>query len=357
MDLQGVTVAVNPPARPEEGKGYFEYIEGSPTDLPAIDTTNGGSPDSTVGQRGDILMFTTRNPSRPFIGRFGTGTLQSDVAEVAWFLRGHNLHRRVLLVAPWMSTQLGNTSSSSFFAMADISVRKANNQIFCNNLADLTKRENRFAHPADQAPFDARRWKLLGLPTLRECSSPTWMAGWTTGTTPPPAATPSNAQSVDLWVDSTNGKWPDDKYMAPSDDGTRPADDVVLTNVIGFDVKIWDPGVGGYVDLGYENTSYVAPTTTPAKRFNHLGTQVGPPQSQLVAGQKEARVYDTWSFGYETEGTNFSNGNGPADAVPTPITMAPYPAPARGIQVKVRVFEPDSREVREVTIEQDFLPK
>ena len=38
-------------------------------------------------------------------------------------------------------------------------------------------------------------------------------------------------------------------------------------------------------------------------------------------------------------------------------TAPPYPAPLRGIQVKIRVFEPDSRSIREVTIIQDFLPK
>jgi hypothetical protein len=35
----------------------------------------------------------------------------------------------------------------------------------------------------------------------------------------------------------------------------------------------------------------------------------------------------------------------------------PYPAPLRGIQVKIRVFEPDSKQIREVTIVQDFLPE
>ena len=35
----------------------------------------------------------------------------------------------------------------------------------------------------------------------------------------------------------------------------------------------------------------------------------------------------------------------------------PYPAPLRGIQVKIRVFEPDSRQIREVTVVQDFLPQ
>ena len=45
--------------------------------------------------------------------------------------------------------------------------------------------------------------------------------------------------------------------------------------------------------------------------------------------------------------------NGPRDA----ITSPPYPVPLRGIQVKIRVFEPDSRNIREVTVTQDFLPK
>jgi hypothetical protein len=37
-------------------------------------------------------------------------------------------------------------------------------------------------------------------------------------------------------------------------------------------------------------------------------------------------------------------------------TMAPYPFPLRGVQVILRVYEPDTRQVRQVTIVQDFLP-
>ena len=39
------------------------------------------------------------------------------------------------------------------------------------------------------------------------------------------------------------------------------------------------------------------------------------------------------------------------------LTAPPYPIPLRGIQVKIRAFEPDSRQVREVTVVQDFLPQ
>ena len=35
----------------------------------------------------------------------------------------------------------------------------------------------------------------------------------------------------------------------------------------------------------------------------------------------------------------------------------PYPYPLRGIQVKIRAFEPDSKQIREVTVVQDFLPQ
>jgi hypothetical protein len=32
----------------------------------------------------------------------------------------------------------------------------------------------------------------------------------------------------------------------------------------------------------------------------------------------------------------------------------PYTAPLKGIQVKIRVFEPDSRQIREITVVEDF---
>ena len=90
------------------------------------------------------------------------------------------------------------------------------------------------------------------------------------------------------------------------------------------------------------------------------------------------RVYDTWSTHYESAGLlnldpgtyppgRSTNGfddpgnsgatNGLVDDNDEKITSPPYPAPLRGIQVKIRVFEPDSRQIREVTIVQDFLPK
>ena len=66
------------------------------------DVTASNPPDTTVGDFDDILMFTTRSTGRPFVGKCAAARqpIQSDVAEVAWFVRGRTLYRRVLLVAP-----------------------------------------------------------------------------------------------------------------------------------------------------------------------------------------------------------------------------------------------------------------
>ena len=39
------------------------------------------------------------------------------------------------------------------------------------------------------------------------------------------------------------------------------------------------------------------------------------------------------------------------------LTFPPYPMPLLAIQVKIRTFEPDSKLVGKVTIEQSFLPQ
>jgi len=447
-DLQGLTVTPDGrPARPEESPGYLEFTEGgmgSPAIIGSPSNPTLGSLDSNVGEHSDMLMFTTRNAAQPFVGRCAFSadptnpTLQSDVAEVAWFLRGTTLHRRVLLVAPGVAQNPGwvqynkLNKPNTFFQSNDISVRNVKGQLVPNSLADLTKRENRFAHPVDVFPFDVRRWGILGLPTLAECSSSTWMAKCTHGTTPLPQGNipqippppkippPPNMQGIDYWnsqsLPGTYAKLcklattPASADQVLAQDGVRVADDVVLTNVIGFDVKVWEPapnlpnnGMPGYVDLGYLGTGpfqlqqYVFPQNSSIARFQHLGVyalagnaQNPYPYSLVATPAFPQCVYDTGCFSNENEGIyhfdqngnlkvdvaggRSTNGlddppvplagnanstalpNGVVDDIGERINSLPYPVPLRGIQVKVRCFEPDSRQIREITIEQDFLP-
>jgi prepilin-type N-terminal cleavage/methylation domain-containing protein len=388
MDLAGATATMLPPQRLEAAPGYFEIIAGwsaqqinanwfqqpdggwsmqpSPVDA-------SGNADTTVGRRGHVLMFTTRSTAQPFVGRCAgstSGTIQSYVAEVAWFLRGRTLHRRVLLVvtpAPAVQSQIG-ASPIGFYANNDISVHVQNGNLVFNTLADLTKREYRFAHPLDQGfPFDAARWGQLGLPTLRECSSSSWCQG---GTALLPAPNPPPQRSADIWGENKSNDVallvPEHYPAVNPEDATRLADDVVLNNVIGFDVKVWDNKAQQYVELGQPG----------AVSFG--GTGIGPAiNNGSYPNPLAAPTYDTWSSSYENEGINFGNsGNhqpdpragkstngfdddqsGVVDDQSEWLTSPPYLAPLRGIQVKIRCFEPDSRQVREVTVEQDFLPK
>jgi hypothetical protein len=217
--------------------------------------------------------------------------------------------------------------------------------------------------------------------------------------------------------------------------GTRIADDVILTNVLSFDVKAYDPGApvfqsasgaetiepsGAYPEQSWyrfedgattvrrfftqaDPTTLVAPHQPVAfgayVDLNYLGVvrvAIAYPQASLVTagwpqsdffghGQNNAirgphaaatnpmpyapAVYDTWSTHYEhdgfdqdgdtltDEGTNGFDDNsmGGVDDETEKEAPPPYPVPLRGIQVKIRVFEPGTRQIREVTVVQDFV--
>ena len=390
-DLVGATVTMLPPRRLDDG--YLEIIEGPAgvtvrPEAIAVNSDTGGS-DGTVIDFDDVLMFTTRTTGRPFVGRCQFNlvdqTIQSDLAEVIWFVRGRTLYRRVLLVAPWLNSTGSSgpgiygsggqpISAGEFYAKNDISVRLQNGVLVANTLADLTKRECRYAHDPRQFPYDSRGWGQLGMPTLRECSSASWTAGGM-------APVFKYANVLDFWSNSPTAAFPwggmdPDTGMtlsqfADSDPTHYRVDDVILNNVIGFDVKVWDPGAangaGAYMDLGWGNAAF-NPNPPPAQA-RMLFYHVGDPRSNLDAAgaagsSSAARVYDTWAFSYEQavgQGRSLNGfddmGSGIVDGPADIVTAPPYPAPLRGIQVKIRVFEPDSRQVREVTVVQDFLPK
>jgi hypothetical protein len=173
---------------------------------------------------------------------------------------------------------------------------------------------------------------------------------------------------------------------------------------------------GAYVDLGWDanNTSttpstssyaYKRPQGAPMPYFDHWGqgyvvgsnsttfsnsnrnTYLGRSgltgnnnASTATTAYASARVYDTYSLHYEYDGFNqFSstaayadigtNGADDYDAISTNTAMngaddpgeaetcPPYPVPLRGIQIKIRSMDPDSGQVRELTVVQEFLPQ
>jgi prepilin-type N-terminal cleavage/methylation domain-containing protein len=417
-DLAGATAATLPPLKPAYDSGYFEIIEGPSSDIKLfydawkntirgtawIKTGTAAGPDPRsddriLGDTDDVLLFTTQSTDPPFLGRFESGKYESSVAEVAWFLRPtrsgtapatsnpttYTLHRRQMLVVGYVGsgtfatsqnmvdasklTSTGSTAWQKYMNLYDISARAADTSgvltFLPNTLSDLTRRESRFMH------------NVAGI----------------TSTTGFPFA------------------FPDAFQKDPALDGltfagtTREGEDVVLSNVIAFDVRVFDPtaavqlngatvlvpgdpgfasgssgGTGAYVDLGNGETS--VSTSGLAARFATDGDR----GSGLVATQPFIpRTWDTWSSHYESDGIDqdgdgvrdqasnglddntdgiVDNGYWDADAdgeftFPSETgeleTAPPYPFPLRGIEVRIRCYEPSSRQVRQMTIRHTFV--
>ena len=363
MDLSGITVETLPPVSPERDSGYLEIIEG-----PMNDISNGLT--QLTGDCDDVLMFTTRSLDAPFTGRYWTGAavsmMESPTAEVAWFCRRspvaalsdgtvlYTLYRRQLLVMEYVGLNpfLLNGNSIPYTAIAaldyDLSLRREGANLFPNSLGDLTKRENRFLHnsagtiTAAAFPFD-----VSGLVTAAGFN------GHLTG--------------------------------AASDGQQRDGEDVILTNVIAFDVKVFEPyaaivggsGIRGeYVDLGgvggaVQNVGIAFPAAGVAG-FSTPGVRVSnAPRNGTLA----LPTYDTWSTHYEANGLNEDNdtsGGSPlidegtngaddnADGVPDDPTeretSPPYPVALRGVEIAIRCYDPQSRQVRQVTVRHTFVP-
>jgi len=403
-DLQGVTVGtMQPPLRPENDEGYFEYIEGENTDRAfAIVTIP-----LPLGDCDDVLMFTVRSKGEPFVGKLNsTFTVESQTAEVMYFAvpngpiidatttpvtRLYTLYRRMLLVLPGVRNNANFVPglAANFYDINDISVHvesPTGGAIFVpNTLGDLTKPECRFAHyggATDVFPFN-----LNGI----------------VNTTAPLTNRPNGNNAFLVPLGLVSGV-------------NRIGDDVLMTNVLAFDVQVYDLNApvqvltpanvavtptdvtqpstvtasGAFVDLGspytgsttalFNGTAQRAVVLTGSAPLAHTlpinkwqATVTGAafnPTPTLSTGLSS--TYDTWSLHYENDGlpqpsTNATfdlgtnglddNSDGIVDNIAELDTQAPFPSQIRGIRIIVRAYEPGSQQVREITVVQDFLPE
>jgi type II secretory pathway pseudopilin PulG len=386
QDLAGVTVDVAPWTEPESDSGYFELLEGPNRDS-SWAFTNGVPNSDLQADTDDTLLFTTRSAGVPFVGRYGTDTIESQCAEVAWFCRAagiqpttdttlYNLYRRQLLVVGYVGkppfSNANNTIAGAFTSLPssdyDLSLRLelgANNalSIVPNTLGDLTKRENRFMRNGVFNYQDDTGATLTVTSTAFPYSFPL----------------DSNKRPLtNATFDSTDRVW----------------EDVILTNVISFDVRVFDPAAkaqrtatpsllpgdpaynataaasgtgaaGAYVDLGWGGGSPTAigGTFPPAGQtaFQSAGRAVRNSNSNNAL---PVATYDTWSLHYEfngededgdgvvDDGTNGADDNGDdlPDNPPEYETSPPYPVPLKGIEVRIRCYEPTSKQVRQITL-------
>lgn len=369
-DLHGMTVDTTPWQSAAAGGGYLEIDKRPPT--PTNQSFNG-----LIGYTQDVLTFTTRAKDLPFSARAivngQTTTIESQIAEVQWFVSPKldsagkpvtnpplfSLYRHMLLVRPDfgvipLQKYINFDSASVGTLNYDISAHQLvdgpqASAFATNTLADLTYREFRFNHSPAPYPFSL-------------------YPGF-------PGPVPQN----------------DPRY----------GEDVVLDNVINFDIKVWDPlcevrqdangtplvpsdpgynegnslnpkSYGAYVDLNYANNPNRSYFSGP---YYGLGQK-----SSLANNQLSYGTYDTWSDGCEyynhspysffgdpthdviygqtpssASGFDTDGANGVGDPLER-RTSPPYPVPLRGLQIKIRVYEPGTRQVREVTFTENFVP-
>ena len=367
-DLSGITALPLPPARPEADSGYLEIIEGPKTDASF-------APAGILGDYDDVLMFTTRSQSGPFVGTFnGTQSIESMTAEVAWFCQPapvqpftdvtlYNLYRKQMLVMgvvgadPFLtgsnsmtgSLSISGTTIPAVYKNHDISLRPEGSTLYPNSLGDLTKRENRFLHILSSGAAASFPFPCLIGPTVSR-----------------------------IVFDAASG---------------RQGEDLILSNVIAFDVRVYDPEAamrsasGGQVltpgDRGYGAATASSPT--PKGAYIDLGADIdaGAGKSGTSLGSAMANksrftgacTYDTWSTHYEFNGINENagdaddfgtdtgsdgqdnNSNGLVDELAEYDTLPPYSAPLRGLEVRIRVYDPSSRQVRQFSVRHSFVPR
>lgn len=409
QDLKGATAPTTPPLSPDTAVGYFEIIEGPRNDLTGEDINFNGVLDAGEDLNGngaldatlhtdvdDVLLFTTRNPLAPFTGRFESGSISSDTAEVAWFLRStvpatipptYTLYRKQFLVLGYVGAGAFQSGGNQLiYATAalpnglkdvydnyDLSVALAaytsGTTLSPNGLADLTRRERRFLHN---------------------------VAGDITGASfPYPFIINHQIASISASAESLPSSHAGLIFDSSS---PRFGEDVVMSNVLSFDIRAFDPSApigvsgntaivpgdlaalttgtanGAYVDLGNGVNVLAASTGLPAgavPRFAGYGNS----KSKLAGSGTTRRTYDTWSTHYEVdginqdadgtdsttdEGTDGIDSTSPADGVIDDVgeqeTSPPYPYPLRGIEVRIRCYEPSSKQIRQVTIRHTFVP-
>ena len=368
---------------------------------------------SALGDYDDILALTVQNQEAPFQGTsydFTIGqveNIQSNFAEVIWFavenpangILGEpgmrTLYRRVLLIAPWVdpidlteyepnntSPKLAPDDANAFYQRFDISARydPATQRWIPNTLGDLAKRENRFAHDPTTFPHLMNQSHIRFQPTPVGSLHP-YGEPWIT-------------------------------FRADGSDPDRTGFDRMLGNVLAFDLLVFDPGAplfqyhgavvepvadklfsapavinpnnlvdfGAYVDLGWDdNEDY----DSADPNFVALGAQFPPFQHERRPGwhpsypndpnlvvRRPPAVYDTWSFHYEHDGIDQDNdglvdegangldddGQNGVDDIFERETSPPYPVPLRGMRVKLRIYEPDTRQIREASVTRSFVP-
>lgn len=466
-DLSNLTVDPRPYTESTNPNGYFEIVEGPLRDLnfplTAFDAANDGILDGILDSNGnsvpnpidvettggadlngnfvddrfdstmpgnsykgdydDVWMGTVRSEQQPFRGRyiqpnrtftvgttvysgldptagFTTDIIESPLAEICWWTaytdenanrtddfvgESIKVYRRVLLIRPGLNLPTFNTFAEalSYLATTDISARVESfdngattlHRVVANDIKDLANRQNRYCHAAYPNVFNT----TYGAPRRLLDRSKLWIL-----------------RSADYVV---NGAGVTLEYNG---------NDIILTDVVSFDMKVYSPNalvdvaggvtvepsdigfvstspslsaLGAFVDLGHTGGGWFGGYATPLSQLTYqyrLDLFPGPPIE--IVGLMET-AYDTWTPLYESDGLN-QDGDNDGSAAPGPYplidegtnsldnggpvapdddsereTRPPYPYPVRGVKATIRLTEKNTKQIHQSSVIHSYVPE
>jgi hypothetical protein len=310
------------------------------------------------------------------------------------------IRRRVLLIRPDLTVNTNGFMSNppsqldeqrAFLINNDVSVHLHYDQtthapmrLQANSLGDLTFRWNRSIHgPIDFSNVDGNGnpTGLSGPPLLNYIGPiyPTYLPAYQSASMRGEDVVLSNVTAFDFRVwdpnvpvhtyTTLNGELPEG--LVPGDPGYRAA------ALAGSPPRPRAPGYGAFIDLGCVDSS-VDPVLFDALQrwpdaFDDDGSGADDPlearlnphfidrvalRSSLRSGPASiGYVYDPWTLRYETDTYNedhYVAGDG--DNIPDDRgeTEPPYPHPLKALQVRIRMYESDTRQVKQVSQNIEF---
>lgn len=197
---------------------------------------------------------------------------------------------------------------------------------------------------ADDLPITFRRFNL------RECSHSTFgYPGYI-----PVAGNPMNR--TNLTFNYTTGLVDD---YSSGGETSRRGEDILMSNVLSFDVKVWDPVNSVFVDVGDSTIAPGGPfSTTAPLAYDSTGTLVGGRLNTKYAPNGHYR-FDTWHPSATVGGGLYDNE--PPYMPSMPVTPG-IPTPSRpfalsGLQITINYRDISSSQVRQVTIVQSLVDR
>lgn len=122
--------------------------------------------------------------------------------------------------------------------------------------------------------------------------------------------------------------------------GLRRSEDLVLPNVIAFDIKLFDEALGQFTDIGNTIAVDYATSATPAYKNNN-------PDAAHATN-----IYDTWHIQYDLDNADGDNDHTTGEDPPPfrPVDGSTNPKALKAIQITIRYIDVSSDQLRQMTI-------